>query len=343
MNYHRRAQFSFFVLAGSTLFIGAVFGFYVYALFPVVRSIITYNFFVGQTCDCQNLLTFSQHPFLNIFFLVSFSAAALWLISFIVLLFASWYRSLHLQKDFSLAASHITVPPRLRRLLQSHHILRRTLYISDTQPQLFTLGWFRPRIIVSQAALAVLSKKQLEASILHEIAHIRNRDAAKLGFFSVCDRVFFWLPFWHATTQKFRAYAEFAADTYAVQQHGSRQHLAQALFSFLERGAQLHPAVGAHFASIPHLRLSYILEDRQLHYRALGWLPLVSLVVFTIAALLFFARGHAVLATFDPSTVSYLHHCPLAQPNGSLFSPAPRMSVKPAEAMSVVVQSYCSL
>lgn len=46
--------------------------------------------------------------------------------------------------------------------------------IDSGKPSAFTLGFFNPRIFVSVGMQEVLSKKELESVLLHELAHVKN-------------------------------------------------------------------------------------------------------------------------------------------------------------------------
>ncbi|MBK7099331.1 MAG: hypothetical protein IPH58_14625 [Sphingobacteriales bacterium] len=54
------------------------------------------------------------------------------------------------------------------------------IFISDIATSPLTLGWLRPMILIPLAAINNLSTQQVEAIILHELAHIKRNDYLKI-------------------------------------------------------------------------------------------------------------------------------------------------------------------
>ncbi len=91
------------------------------------------------------------------------------------------------------------------------------------KPSAFTLGFFNPRIFVSVGMQEVLNKKEIEAVLLHELAHVKNASS--------------WFKLSSALLKAFSPFAalrgfgfaidveERKADAYAAQRQGTRRHL----------------------------------------------------------------------------------------------------------------------
>lgn len=93
----------------------------------------------------------------------------------------------------------------------------------------FTAGLLRPRIYVSTALLRRVSASELEATLLHELAHARRRDPLRcwlveLVVWSLCFPRTSWLGLAH------RAAREARADTRAAAGMGDDRPLLRALF-----------------------------------------------------------------------------------------------------------------
>ncbi|MGC2198215.1 MAG: M56 family metallopeptidase [Terriglobales bacterium] len=106
--------------------------------------------------------------------------------------------------------------------------------IRPASPALTVAGVCAPRVLLSDAAAAVLSSPELETALKHEIAHVRRRDNLKKLFFRVC--VFSGMA---ALESAWSEAAEMAADDAAVSSSREALDLASALIK-LSRFAPMH-------------------------------------------------------------------------------------------------------
>ncbi|MBS3070159.1 M48 family metalloprotease [Candidatus Micrarchaeota archaeon] len=91
------------------------------------------------------------------------------------------------------------------------------------KPSAFTLGFFNPRIFVSVGMQEVLSKKEIEAVLLHELSHVKNA-SSWFKFSSTLLKAF--SPFAALRGFGFSVDAEeHKADSYAARRQGTRRHL----------------------------------------------------------------------------------------------------------------------
>jgi len=117
---------------------------------------------------------------------------------------------------------------RLRRLPERG---RRTVagrpvtVVGGTEPRAYCAGLVRPRVCVSESALARLSPEELRAVVEHEAGHVRRHDPLRLAVAQVAADGF-GLP--RVTTRQ-AALADLAADAAAVSALGSPRALAAAL------------------------------------------------------------------------------------------------------------------
>lgn len=109
--------------------------------------------------------------------------------------------------------------------------------IRPAVPALTVAGVCSPRVLVSDAASAVLSAPELEIAMRHELAHVRHRDNLKKLLFYVCG-----FPGMAALEAAWADAAEMAADDGAVRCADHALDLASALIK-LSRFAPVHPGV----------------------------------------------------------------------------------------------------
>jgi Zn-dependent protease with chaperone function len=109
--------------------------------------------------------------------------------------------------------------------------------IQPSAPALTVAGLREPRVLLSDAAAAVLSAQELETALKHEIAHVRRRDNLKKLLFRLC--VF---PGMAVLESAWSEAAEMAADDAAVSSSSEALDLASALIK-LSRFAPVHTAV----------------------------------------------------------------------------------------------------
>jgi hypothetical protein len=100
-------------------------------------------------------------------------------------------------------------------------------------PEAFCVGLLRPRVYVSDAALALLGRDELRAVLAHEACHAARRDPLRLLVARTLAGVFWFVPQVSVLGRRQEALAELAADAGAARQVGARS-LAAALLAFDE-------------------------------------------------------------------------------------------------------------
>jgi Zn-dependent protease with chaperone function len=110
-------------------------------------------------------------------------------------------------------------------------------------PPLMLAGMRRPRVLVSEAAVEVLTAEELQRALYHELAHIRSRDNLKKLLFRCCPFLGM-APLETAWSQA----AELTADDDAVHDANDALNLAAALVK-LSRLITVTPACTTGFVS----------------------------------------------------------------------------------------------
>jgi Zn-dependent protease with chaperone function len=145
-----------------------------------------------------------------------------------------------------------------------------SLVFAADSPQAFCAGLLRPRVYVSDAALATLDRAELTAVIAHEAHHRRVLDPLRVAIARAISDGLFFLPVTRRLTDRYRALAELAADSAAVRATG-----AEPLASALLRFERADPAV----VGIAPERVDHLLGARP------AWELSLALVAWSVAVL----------------------------------------------------------
>jgi Peptidase family M48 len=110
------------------------------------------------------------------------------------------------------------------------------LLVRSRRPHAFTLGFLRPRIVISDGLIDLLDEPELRSVLAHERHHAHRRDPLRRALVrAVCDG-FWFLPSMRSTPRVHAAISELAADAVAIRSAGA-QPLAAALVVFEDHGA----------------------------------------------------------------------------------------------------------
>ncbi|RKN79015.1 M56 family metallopeptidase [Paenibacillus ginsengarvi] len=101
----------------------------------------------------------------------------------------------------------------------------------------FTMGLYRPLIVLSSGLLELLSDRELEAVIRHERHHQLSRDPLVSFLLELFASVFSYLPILRWTSGQHRIAREVVADQYATACMGTFEFLAGALLKLARSAA----------------------------------------------------------------------------------------------------------
>lgn len=155
-------------------------------------------------------------------------------------------------------------------------------YISRYIETPVMIGFFKPVILLPLAAINNLSPQQIEAILLHELAHIRRNDYLLNLIQSVIDTVLFFNPFSWWISKNIRYEREKSCDEMALQL--SEPYLyARALLALEEFGQSNHRLAMAATSKHPQLlhRIKNIMEmkNKRTHLRH----KLIAVAIVTAA------------------------------------------------------------
>lgn len=91
------------------------------------------------------------------------------------------------------------------------------IYLSDLVKSPLTIGFLKPMILIPAASMNHLTVQQLEAVILHELAHIRRFDYLINILVSIAELMLFFNPFTQLLSQQIKNEREHACDDWVLQ------------------------------------------------------------------------------------------------------------------------------
>ncbi|WP_270171256.1 M56 family metallopeptidase [Paenibacillus sp. SYP-B4298] len=140
----------------------------------------------------------------------------------------------------------------------------RLAVIRQEQPLAFTVGFWRPVIVLSSGLLALLNEEELEAVIEHESFHQKNKDACKLWTLRLIAEGLWFIPLTRWSYQSYHILSEVLADQYAISRMGTARGLGSALLKLIRIRMPMEGAAAVSFSggSINY-RLQQLLQPQQ--------------------------------------------------------------------------------
>ncbi len=223
----------------------------------------------------------------------------------------------------------VAAPRRLRAAARTLGISEAIVCFADPRPYAYCRGFLRPEVWVSSAALTVLRRRELEAVLLHEAFHLRQRDPLRILIARVLSQLFFAQPLIRLLAARFEVSKELEADRAAARAQGTVRHLASALYALGRRPLGL----ATNEAAVGAWSLSRARVDQMCGSPEQDLLPALSrrgrwLTTATLALAFVLTLGQAARADLLPAAVvgslvpsmnpADVHTCPLPT-SGVLF------------------------
>lgn len=135
---------------------------------------------------------------------------------------------------------------RLAFLCNKLHISKSIQLLESARVKVpMVIGHLKPVILMPAGLLSGLPVEQLEAVLLHELAHIRRHDYIVNLLQSVCETVYFFNPGLLWISGLLRDEREHCCDDIALGQTGNKKEFIQALISFKEHAMYSHTSAVA--------------------------------------------------------------------------------------------------
>jgi len=259
------------------------------ALAPVVTFLSLHDFAAGSAAPLS-----SSGPLSSAFALSMDGLAMDWLVvlwlagvaAFSVRALGGWYlvQSRTRFDTLPLPADLLARCHELQQRLAVAWPVRFALSRRITVPMV--IGWLRPMILIPVSALAGLSPRQLDALILHELAHIRRFDTVSNIALVAVETILFYHPAVWWVSRQVRTLREHCCDDLAVSACGDAALFAEALTSLEAGRATAGLALAANGGSLKD-RVARLLdapaETRRFSLSAVAGLALLSLVAGSVA------------------------------------------------------------
>lgn len=165
------------------------------------------------------------------------------------------------------------------------------IVISHCAPIAVTMGFFKPRIIISTGLIDLLKPNELHAVIHHESYHQKHLDPLKTYLLSLFSSVLWYMPILKWLQKEYKITRELLADDYAISRLGTPVELGSALLKLVKNGRQ--PRMPFSYVSFADTTINYrikqIIEPGSLLPLQPPWKQtIISLQMFALLCTMFF-------------------------------------------------------
>jgi|SRR5699024_8875337 len=136
------------------------------------------------------------------------------------------------------------------------------MVLSYPAPFAITMGFVRSKIVLTTGLINLLTNDELDAVIVHEAYHNKNRDPLKIFLLTLSASVLWYIPIQKWFMKTYGMLQEVLADEHAIEQQDTATNLGSALLKMLKVGKQKNmPFVCVSFADTSvNYRIEYILN-----------------------------------------------------------------------------------
>ncbi|MDF2926260.1 MAG: putative family peptidase [Paenibacillaceae bacterium] len=187
--------------------------------------------------------------------------------------------------------SAVLDPEQSRQMVRRYALAEGNLMVIRCQkPMAFTMGFFRPVIIMSTGLTDLLEEEELEAVVRHEQFHLINRDPLRTLCIYALSSIMWYVPILRWCHHCFKTTREVLADRYAISATGSAVGLGSALVKLTKSSTPLSMSFAhASFADTPiNIRIRQLLDPQEKPRIKLPWFSaIVSFQVLVLLTALF--------------------------------------------------------
>ncbi|HEX6915597.1 MAG TPA: M56 family metallopeptidase, partial [Chitinophagaceae bacterium] len=186
------------------------------------------------------------------------------------------------------------------------------IFLSEIVKSPVTIGFLKPVILIPIASINHLTPEQMEAVILHELAHIKRHDYLLNIVLSIIELGLFFNPFTRLITKSISKERENSCDDWVLQYQYNPSMYAQALLQIAV--LQHQPSMAMYAAKSKSELVSRVQrmvhqKDSRFNYR------------HQLVALLMMTGILASLAWFDPATVRKTRTKPAGEAQAIMLEP----------------------
>ncbi len=262
---------------------------------------------------------FSEHSFLIVM---------LWFIFFMAksVSMAGNMLYMHRAKHYRVYAPSDHWKERVASLCQKLQLKRAVLLLESGYIKVpVVIGYFKPVILVPVGLIAGIPAEQVEAVLLHELAHIRRNDYAVNFMQSITEAVFFFNPGLLWVSKLLREERENCCDDIAIAQTNNKEEFVQALISFKDYSVSM-PAYAVAFSGQKSSLLNRVMrivyqENKTLSIKENGifiaGIAMLLLMAFTIYPVkdAKWVKAHYSISKSNNSNIKALSKKPLKGTN----------------------------
>ena len=214
----------FFILVALQIF---GFAWFVFTIFSIYQN-NTFSSFLTIT-------TQQQFNLFNTFFIFIGLIYVLVLTYTIVKFFLGIQTIHHLQQKnvINISNDWLEILNKLTTTLDIHKKIQLKLSTNISTP--LTIGVFKPIILLPIASLNQLTLVELEAILLHELAHIKRNDYLLNLFLTMIDAFMFFNPFSQSIKKHIQLQRELCCDDIVLEHHYSSLNYANALLNIAKQ------------------------------------------------------------------------------------------------------------
>lgn len=187
-------------------------------------------------------------------------------------------------------------------------------YLSSLVQVPVTLGFLKPVILLPVAMIAQLTTTQVEAILVHELAHIRRKDYLLNLLISVMELLYFFNPFTRMLIAQLKKEREHCCDDAVLEFRYDPHGYVSALLSLAQQQQQASlalAAVGGGGEQLLLQRARKILQQKRTDDRP-GLRPLICFLLTALIPILFLGHARTV-------------HAPRPQPQATIAPAAVRL------------------
>jgi hypothetical protein len=186
------------------------------------------------------------------------------------------------------------VPGNLEWVINKHDLSNHQIVlVNQGKLTAYTIGLFKPRIVISLSLIKKLSREQLEAVVLHELHHLRSRHVLWLLLTRLISSAFFFIPLINYLE------IELAADAFVVEKQKTRDHLCGSLALNLQYAESVVP----HFATSPIEKRVEYLTGNKLSFEWIGTKQLaISFLSLSLMLGIAFTQPRQITAELSSET-----------------------------------------
>lgn len=154
-----------------------------------------------------------------------------------------------------------------------------------------TIGFIRPRIILSSWVVEHFTAAEVEAIVYHEMYHYKNKDTLKLFVIRFFKAGFHFIPIFGILSNRYHLVKELYADQYAMDRMGSEYELCRVLLKLSQLQSRKQIESGVMFATeqTVNYRILQVLEPGTK-------LPEVSPFVLGISLMIIISLGILIVS-----------------------------------------------